>query len=109
MSLEIFKEAIEKKLVVSFEYNIPGKSNGLRIGNPHAIFEAEKKDGSKSIQMHFVQTDGVSDSSKPFPSFRMFSFKDVSNAQICLPNKKFTVSKDYNPNWDGYKKAIVKI
>lgn len=55
MSLEILKEAIEKKSKISFEYNKPGKTLGRRVGDTHAVFIMRRKDGSESTKVHIIQ------------------------------------------------------
>jgi hypothetical protein len=67
----------------------------------------------KRVQkIHIVQTAGVSDSKEtnPFPEFRMFDIKDLTNLAILHDNPKFLPYLDkYNPEWDGYKDVIEKI
>lgn len=109
MIIETLKNAIKKKVVISFEYNKPGKTLGSRTGNPHAIFIMRKKDGTESTKVHIVQTSGVSDSGRALPSFRMFNIEDLSNVVICEPVTTFQVSPEYNPEWDGYKYVIEKV
>jgi len=109
MSLKILKQAIEKRMPISFEYNRPGKTPGTRIGNPHAVFIMRKKDGSESTKVHVVQTSGVSDSEQAFPSFRMFDLTELSNVKICDGAAPFQISEEYNAQWDGYKFVIAKV
>ncbi len=106
--LEIIKKAIELRKPVEFEYNKEGKIRGKRIGNPHAIFKFVSG-FRESIKTHIVQTDGVSDSKKPFPSFRMFNFEIISNAEILMDRDPFQIHEDYNPDWEGYADTIAKI
>ena len=109
MSLEILKEAIEKRMPITFEYNKIGKTAGERVGNPHAVFVMQKKDGSESTKVHVVQTEGVSDSEQEFPSFRMFDLSELSNVEINDTEIPFDISGDYNADWDGYQYAIAKV
>ena len=109
MIIETLKNAIKKKVVISFEYNKPGKTAGSRTGNPHAIFIMRKKDGTESTKVHIVQTSGVSDSGQALPSFRMFNIEDLSNVVICESVTTFQVSSEYNSEWDGYKYVIEKV
>ncbi len=109
MSLEILKEAIEKRMPITFEYNKPDKTPGVRVGNPHAIFIMRKKDGSESTKVHIVQTSGVSDSKQEFPSFRQFNLTEISNVRIKETDTPFDISEDYNAEWDGYKYVIAKV
>ncbi len=109
MSLEILKEAIEKRMPISFEYNKQGKTPGIRVGNPHAVFVMRRKDGSESTKVHVVQTSGVSDSEQEFPSFRLFDLTQLSNIKILAVDTPFDVSDKYNAEWDGYKYVIAKV
>ena len=109
MSLEILKEAIEKKAQISFEYNKEGKIAGERVGNAHAVFIMCRKDGSESTKVDVFQTGGVSDSGQILPSFRMFDLFKLSNIVITEPLKTFEVSDQYNPESDRYKFTIAKI
>ncbi len=109
MSLEILKEAIAKRMPITFEYNKPDKTPGERVGNPHAVFIMRKKDGSESTKVHVVQTSGVSDSGQEFPSFRLFNLTELSNVRIQDTGTQFEISEDYNAEWDGYKYVIAKV
>lgn len=109
MSLEILKEAIEKRMPISFEYNKPGKTPGIRVGNPHAVYVMRKKDGSEPTKVDVVQTSGVSDSGQAFPSFRMFDLTELSKIKICAVDKPFEVSDEYKAESDRYKYVIAKV
>jgi len=112
IKLNELTEAIRNRKQISFEYNKPGKTSGVRIGNPHAVFILTTKGGIQSTKIHIVQTGGVSDSKeeKPFPDFRMFNIEDLSNLKILndLPSFEPFLEK-YNPGWDGYKDVIEKV
>lgn len=109
MTLEKLKLAIENRSSVSFEYNKPGKANGIRIGNPHAVFVMIKKDGSRPTKVHIVQTGGVSDSGQAFPSFRMFDLTELSKVKLVENSAPFPIHEDYNSDWDGYSQTIAKV
>ena len=100
MSLQILKEAIEKQIPISFQYNKPGKTPGERIGNPHAVWVMRKKDGMESTKVHIVQTEGVSDSGQELPSFRMFDLDVLSEVKLLENNNSFEISEQYNPEWN---------
>ena len=108
MSLDILKEAIEQKAPISFEYNKQGKVEGVRVGNPHAVFIMRRKDGTESTKVHIYQTDGVSDSGQVLPSFRMFDLEEITNVKI-LELSAFEIAEQYNPEWDGYKFTIARV
>ncbi len=109
MSLQILKEAIEAQKPISFQYNKPGKTPGIRIGNPHAVWVMRKKDGTESTKVHIVQTEGVSDSGQELPSFRMFDLEVLSQVEILDDRNSFDISEQYNPEWDGYSFVIAKV
>jgi len=94
---------------VSFEYNKQGKTPGLRVGNPHAVFIMRRKDGTESTKVHIVQVGGVSDSGQEFPSFRMFDLSELSDVEIDQSEGGFEISDDYNPEWSGYEFVIAKV
>ena len=111
-NLDILIKAIKNRKPVSFEYNKPGKTPGLRIGNPHAVFIFTSKADEKSTKIHIVQTSGVSDTKdeKPFPDFRMFNIEDLSDLTILEEQPDFEpFYEKYNPEWEGYKDIIEKI
>jgi hypothetical protein len=111
-TLDLLIEAIKTRKPVSFEYNKPNKTPGLRIGNTHAVFIFTSKAGQTSTKVHIVQTDGVSDTvhEKPFPDFRLFNIEDLSNVAILEAHPCFEpYHEKYNSDWDGYKDVIEKI
>lgn len=109
MLLRMISEAISQRRTIIFEYNKPGKVSGKRIGNPHAVFVMRLKDGSKSTKVHVFQTGGVSDSGQNLPNFRMFDLTYITNVVFSNDCRAFEISSKYNPNWEGYKDAIIKI
>jgi len=109
MSLSELKRAIEAQKPISFTYNKAGKTPGVRIGNPHAVWVMRKKDGSESTKVHVVQVSGVSDSGQKFPSFRMFDLNEIDNVSMNDNAEQFVVSEDYKPEWTGYTCVLAKI
>ena len=109
MSLDILREAVERKAVITFEYNKAGKIVGQRIGNPHAVFIMRRVNGSESTKVHIFQTDGVSDSAQVLPDFRTFDLLELSNVMMVEPLQEFQISNKYNPEWDGYGFIIAKV
>ena len=109
MSLDNLKKAIARQVPVEFQYNKPGKTPGIRVGNPHAVFIMRKKDGTESTKVHLVQVSGVSDSGQELPSFRMFDLDEVTDVVVLESAEKFEPSDGYNPTWEGYKFVIAKI
>lgn len=109
MSQSVLAKAIRERKPVQFTYIKPGKSQGLRIGNPHAIFVFTSKAGVKSVKVHIAQTGGASDSATPFPSFRLFDVTDIVVQSIRYDDPVFEMHPDYNPHWEGYSDAIEKL
>jgi hypothetical protein len=110
MPLELLINAIKKQSPISFEYNKEGKTSGLRIGNPHAIFIMRKKDGTESTKIDIVQTGGVSDTYPPnFPDWRMFDLTEISKVVLNDKEGPFTIDPGYKPESERYKFVIAKI
>lgn len=109
MALEALKAAIATRKPVSFQYNKEGKTPGHRVGNPHAVFILRRVDGTESTKVHIVQTGGVSDKGKEFPSFRMFDLSELSDVEMDASASQFEVSDEYNPEWVGYEFVIAKV
>ena len=111
-NLDLLLKATRERKPISFEYNKPDKTPGIRIGNPHAVFIFTSKAGAKSTKIHLVQTAWVSDSKdeSPFPDFRMFNIEDLTNIEILTEMESFEpFSEKYNPNWEGYKDTLEKV
>jgi hypothetical protein len=82
-SLKLLIAAIKSRSPVSFHYNKTGKTPGLRIGNPHAAFILQRKDGTESTKIDIVQTAGVSDTEPPaFPEWRRFDLAAISRVIV---------------------------
>lgn len=107
--LETLTKAIEKQLPISFQYNKPGKIEGARIGNPHAVFIFTAKSGKTSTKLHLVQEDGVSDSGTKddFPFWRPFDIEYISDVEILENNGKFEIDDGYKP--DSYDNPLAKV
>lgn len=108
-TLETLIRAIEKRKQIKFEYNKIGKVEGVRIGNPHAVFIfTTKTTRIQSTKVHIVQTAGVSDSNAK-NEFRTFDIQEISNVQCLEDEDSFHADERYNPNWEGYANVIAKI
>lgn len=106
--LDTLKSAIESRTPISFHYLKPEKDPGERIGNPHAIYIGTTK-GVKSTKIDMVQTGGVSDSQKPFPSWRTFDITELSEIALTENNDPFSPHSIYNPTSKRYDSVIKKI
>ena len=107
--LETLTKAIEKQLPISFQYNKPGKIEGVRIGNPHAVFIFTAKSGKTSTKLHLVQKDGVSDSGTKddFPFWRLFDIEYISDVEILENLGQFEIEEGYKP--DSYDNPLAKV
>ena len=88
--LQTIIQAIKNKQGISFEYNKPGKVEGIRIGNPYVIY-ANKGETKKYLDLH--QTNGVSDSATKYPKWKTFETEHISN--VTLMTDTFTPVRDY--------------
>ena len=103
-TLAVLNEAFAKRHQISFQYNKEGKIQGIRVGNPYAVFIFTAKNTRiQSTKVHIVQTEGVSDTEteKPFPSFRMYNIEDLSDVTILIDKPLFIPSLEH-----GQDKAI---
>jgi hypothetical protein len=107
--LELLTKSIEDRLPISFQYNKVGKTEGIRIGNVHAIFIFTSKKGVISTKLHVVQTEGVSDSADKgdFPFWRPFNIEYISDVKILENSDQFEIKEGYNP--DSYDNPIAKV
>ncbi|GGB68701.1 hypothetical protein GCM10007424_05910 [Flavobacterium suaedae] len=101
--LEILQQAIKQKRQISYEYDLLGKAQGKRYGDPHAIFTAT----TKNMNIHIYKQDGVCSDSKPLPGWREYKVKHIINVKIL--DKHFEVAPGYNPNSSRYINVFEKI
>jgi hypothetical protein len=107
--LELLTKAIQDRLPISFQYNKPGKTVGIRIGNPHAVFIFTSIKGITSTKLHIVQTEGVSDTGDKgdFPFWRPFNIEHISDVKVLENMGKFEVQEGYKP--DSYDNPLAKV
>lgn len=107
--LEILTKAIENRLPISFQYNKPGKTEGTRIGNPHAVFIFTSIKRVISTKLHIVQTEGVSDTGDKgnFPFWRPFNIEYISDVKILENSGRFEIEEGYKP--DSYDNPLAKV
>jgi len=108
-NLELLIESVEKRLPISFHYNKPGKTEGVRIGNVHSIYVFKAIGGAESTKADIYQTNGASDTADngDFPFWRPFNIEYVTEVKILEDLGQFEVADGYNP--DSYDKPIAKI
>jgi len=103
-TLEILALAIKEKKQISYEYYAPDRANGVRIGNPHAVFVSSANNVNIDIyKIHGVKTDPT----KPLPAWRQYKVKDIKN--VVILNTVFSTADGYNPTSKQYARVIVKI
>jgi hypothetical protein len=102
--LEVIKRAIAERRTVEFNYQAPGKTHGLRRGQPHAVYIHET---SGNILLDFYQTAGVSETGEPMPGWRRFYTTGVSSAEFL--ESTFNPAPGYKPNSRQYAKVICKV
>jgi hypothetical protein len=107
MILELLVRAIKSRTPISFEHNKAGKTPGLRIGNAHAAFIMQRKDGTESTKVDIVQTAGVSDTYPPvFPEWRMFDLTEISNIVLREQEAPFPIDPGYIADTHRYEFAV---
>lgn len=104
--LDLLGEAIDQQKPIRFEYLSESSPEGIRYGNPHAIYISEMK----NVNIHIWKTDGVkSDPSQEFPFWRTYTVKKIKNIKILKKKPQFSVAPDYKPNSPLYSKVITKV
>ena len=106
MSIDLLKIAIQNRTPITFEY---AKTPGTRIGNPHALYVRRRKDGVQTTKLDVVQTAGVSESGKPFPSWRTLDLDQIRVIKTNDDEGPFEPSSIYNPSSDVYQFVIAKV
>lgn len=106
-TLQILKNTIADKVPIQFNYNRPGKTPGIRTGNPHAVFIKRLKSGEEQVYVHVWQTGGVSDSGPELPGWRQFFLNDMSDVMPLPDRAPFVIAPGYNSAY--YEFPIVKI
>ena len=106
-TLQILKNTITDKVPIQFNYNRPGKTPGVRTGNPHAVYIKPLKSGEEQIYVDVWQTGGVSDSGPELPGWRKFFLNDITDIVPLADRAPFVIAPGYNPTY--YKFPIAKI
>ena len=104
--LELLKESIENKNTIEFKYLKSGKVDGVRIGNPHAIY-FHPTTNNPTVDVY--QIDGDSDSSQAISGWRPFLLEYIK--EISISNMNFDIAEGYdsNPKSGKYSKIISKV
>lgn len=101
--------AMQNRRPISFEYRQEGKPEGLRVGNPHAIFRGRNKEGVDHVYVHIVQTSGVSETLRTFPDWRMFFADKIFDVQMLESEPVYAINEGYNPNASMYSETIYRL
>jgi hypothetical protein len=101
--IEILLLAIKQKKQIRYEYDLPGRAIGTRIGNPHAIFISS----TEKINIDIYKHNGVCSDLKPIPAWRQYTIKHIRN--VVILDEEFTVAIGYNPISKQYNRVIAKI
>ncbi len=96
-TLDVLEGAIKSQRPIRFRYVREGKTDQVRVGNPHAVFIQRLKDGSEHVYVHLWQTDGASDSGQPLPSWRQCFLEGLADIEVLSNEPAFQVCVDYNP------------
>jgi hypothetical protein len=101
------EQAIRDRSPVAFRYVREGKTDELRIGDPHALYMKRLKDGTESVYLDVWQTDGASDSGQPLPSWRRYFLEGIRDVELQADRGPFETCPTYNPS--SYEYPICKI
>lgn len=104
--IDILCKTIEERKTIEFIYRKPGKVEGTRIGNPHALYSHPTTD---NLTVDIYQIDGVSDTKVEIPDWRPFLLEYIENVKIL--DKQFEIAEGYesNPTSGKYTKIICKV
>lgn len=102
---EALRAAIETSKPIRFTYDKPGKVQGERVGNPHALY-LHPTTGNPNCDIY--QTDGVSDSGQ-LPDWRPFTIPFLTVIEVLTDEPSFDPAEGYEPNSPLYAKVIVKV
>ena len=106
-ALPDIERAIHTRAPIRFRYVRPGKTEGWRVGNPHAVFVKDLKSGIENVYLHLWQTEGASDSGQPLPSWRQYFLDSIEAVELVPGAAPFDVCVSYNPTY--YDQPICKI
>lgn len=105
-TLTLLQKAIENQKSIEFRYLKPGKANGVRYGDPHAIF---MHPSTNNTTVDIFQTGGDSETKQRIPDWRPFILEFIKEIKIL--NINFDIAKGYesNPTSGKYTKIIAKV
>ena len=98
----LLEQAIREQRIISFNYLKPGKEQGIRVGNPHALYVSKKGE----ILCDVYQTSGATDE-YDLPSWRQFTIDNLGN--VNFTDRVFSVASGYNTYSSRYSNCIVRI
>src|SRR5258708_3988919 len=113
-SLKLLVAAIKSRRPVSIHYDKAGKIPGLRIGNPHAAFILQRKDGTESTKIDIFQNAcGSPTHPPPFPYLQLLlcqlpdpPFQELPPRLLLGPRQSFLIG---SPSFSGPAEPAVHI
>lgn len=94
----LIKTAIEKRIVIEFDYN----EEGLRECEPHALYRNKKGE----ILVDCYQTCGHS--SQGLPAWKQFKLNKISDLTV-IDGLTYGIQKGFNPESTRYVNLIKKV
>lgn len=107
--IEKLCEAISARKPVEFCYSKPGKTRGLRIAEPHVVYQNTPASGVRTTYLHAVQTGGESDGKERLPSWKMFVLDYITDVTVLHLEEAFPIDKGFNPSAPMYKYVLCKV
>ena len=90
---------------ISYKYNKEGRANGIRYGNPHAVFLSS----ANNINIDIWKTSGVRSDDKPIPDWKVYTIKHMEEITILEDQPDFPITDGYKPNSPKYERAFAKV
>jgi hypothetical protein len=98
----LLEQAIHMRRTISFNYIKDGKKQGVRIGNPHALYATK----TGLIMCDIYQTSGDTED-YTLPDWRAFTIDEIDYVQIL--GAEFQPHPSYNREAEKYADAIAKV
>lgn len=98
----LLEQAIHMRRTISFNYIKDGKRQGVRIGNPHALYATK----GGLIMCDVYQTSGDTED-YTLPDWRAFTIDEIDYVQIL--GAEFRPAVGYNSTAEKYHDVIAKV
>ena len=96
------RDAIRRRLPMSFQYIKESKTRGRRVGHPHVLFVAPSGQTSCLV----LQTEGATDSEQSLPSWRQFELRFFVDVTVLDGQGPFPIRADFQKEHDRYRETI---